>query len=363
LTLSGAVLAGFVTMILVRFLFGIGEAGAYPNITRALHNWFPYHERAFAQGSVWMSGRLMGGLTPLVWWLVTQVLGMSWRGAFVLFGLLGVGWCVAFALYFRNRPDEHPAVNEAEQSLILGGRQDTGAGHANVPWGRLLGSFNLWALCLMYFCAAYGWYFNISLLPRFLETQFAVDPGDWVGAIYKGGPLWMGAITCLAGGWLSDRFIRRTGDRKWGRRLFGVIGHSLCALCYFASVYAGSAFTFFLAISFAAFWNDLTMGAAWATCQDIGKRYSAIVAGFMNMIGNLGGATTQLVTAYFLHRALTAHAAAEGVGVEALSAAEKAAGQLPGYHLNFIIYGCVYLVAVLLWLRVDATKPLIPEEH
>src|SRR5262249_5741104 len=133
-------------------LFGIGEAGAYPNITRALHNWFPFHERAFAQGMVWMSGRLMGGLTPLIWWLVTEVFGLSWRGAFMLFGLTGVVWCVAFAFWFRNRPEEKPTVNRAELDQIEGGRRDTEAGHAHVPWGRLLTSANLWFLCLMYFC-------------------------------------------------------------------------------------------------------------------------------------------------------------------------------------------------------------------
>jgi MFS family permease len=362
---GGVILGGFGTMLVVRFLFGIGEAGAYPNITRALHNWFPFHERAVAQGSVWMSGRLMGGLTPMVWWLVTQVFHLDWRGAFFLFGALGVIWCVAFALWFRNRPDERPEVNEEERNLIQAGREDIEAGHAKVPWGRLLTSGNLWCLCLMYFCSSYGWYFNISLLPRFLETQYQVAPESFVGSIYKGGPLWMGAITCLLGGWLSDYFIRRTGNRKWGRRFFGVLGHGLCALCYFACALIPTrpeyTFLFFLAISLAAFWNDLTMGSAWAVCQDIGKRYSAIVAGCMNTIGNLGGAFTQITTGYILNYYLSAYAAAQGVAVEKLSAQEKAAGLLPGYHVNFVIYGIAYLLAVVFWFRVNATQPVVPE--
>lgn len=359
--IGGAVFGGFGLMLVIRFLFGMGEAGAYPNITRALHNWFPYHERAMAQGAIWMSGRLMGGLTPMVWWLVTEKIGMSWREAFFLFGGLGVVWCVAFGVWFKNRPEQKPTVNEAERELILGGRRDVEAAHAGVPWRKLLSSGNLWFLCMMYFCAAYGWYFNISLLPRFLETQHGVRPDSFVGAIYKGGPLWMGAITCLVGGYLSDRFIRKTGNRKWGRRLFGVIGHGLCAVCYFLCLTAPNAFTFFLFVSLAAFWNDLTMGAAWAVCQDIGRRYSAIVAGCMNTIGNLGGAVTLVVTGYILNSTLEAHAASQNVSVEALSESDKAVGLFPGYQINFAIYGCVYLVAVLLWLRVDATKPILPE--
>jgi MFS family permease len=366
---------GFAALVAIRFFFGVGEAGAYPNLTRALHNWFPYRSRAFAQGAMWMSGRLMGGLTALIWGLVVhRLLGAwpndGWRGAFYLFGVFGIMWCIAWAYWFRNRPEEKRTVNAAEQALICGDRRDLAAGHARVPWRRLLSSGNLWALCLMYFCGAYGWYFNITLLPTYLETQHGVARDSTLGDIYKGGPLWMGAITCLLGGYLSDRFIRRTGNHKWGRRLFGVVGHALCALCYLGSFGASTspaassavnAFLFFLTISFAAFWNDLTMGAAWAVCQDIGKRYAAIVAGCMNTIGNLGGAVTILVTGFILDSKLEAYAAAKGLTVHALSASEKAAGLLPGYQINFLLYALVYVIAVFLWLRVDATKPVVPE--
>lgn len=352
---------GYWSLVVLRFLFGIGEAGAYPNLTRALHNWFPYSERASAQGVMWMSARLVGGLTPLVWWLIVEILNLGWRGAFYLFGAIGFCWCLAFAYWFRNHPEEKPEVNEAERALIRGGRHDTEAGHSQVPWGRLVTSGNLWMLCLMYFCSAYGWYFNITLLPSFLEDHYQVSPQSALGAIYKGGPLWMGAITCLLGGFMSDRFIRRTGNRKWGRRLFGVVGHGLCGVCYLACLVAPTAFTFFLAISMAAFWNDLIMGSAWAVCQDIGKRYAAIVAGFMNTIGNLGGVVATLVTGFILDHTLAAHAATEGTPISGLSKAAKAAGELPGYQINFVIFAALYFLAVFFWLRVDATKPIVPE--
>jgi nitrate/nitrite transporter NarK len=354
------VVGGLGLLVVIRFLFGMGEAGAYPNITRALHNWFPVTERGFSQGMVWMSGRLMGGLTPLAWLLIVETSGLPWRAAFWIFGGIGIVWCVVFALWFRNRPEQNPSVNEAERALIAAGRGDE-SGHAHVPWGRLLGSGNLWALCLMYFCASYGWYFNVNYLPSCLETQFGVARDSEIGAIYKGGPLWMGATTCLVGGYLSDLFVRRTGNRRWGRSLWGVIGHALCGLCYLACLVTPTAFTFFLAISFAAFWNDLTMGAAWATCQDIGRRYAAIVAGCMNTVGNLGGAAAAWLTGEILERTLAAHAAAQGVAIEALSETEKASGLWPGYQINFAVFGAVYFLAVLLWLRIDATRPVAPD--
>jgi nitrate/nitrite transporter NarK len=329
-----------------------------------------------------MAGRLMGGLTPLVWWLLVVGITRSttgedgqtettfivpplldWRETFWVFGGCGIVWCVLWALWFRNRPEEKATVNAEELALIRAGRGDTEAGHARVPWLRLLTSGNLWLLCLMYFCGAYGWYFNITYLPTYLEKQHNVDPSSFVGAMYKGGPLWMGAIACLGGGWLTDWFIRRTGNRKWGRRLFGVVGHGLCALCYLSCLVTHSTFTFFLAISFAAFFNDLTMGSAWATCQDIGRRYAAIVAGCMNTIGNLGGAAAGLVTGKILQRSLDAHAAMLQVSPDALSPAEKSIGMVAGYDLNFVTFAAVYVIAILLWLRIDSTKPVVPEEN
>src|SRR6185437_10923315 len=135
---------------------------------------------------------------------------LHWRATFLIFGVIGMLWCLLFSRWFRNRPEQKPTVNKAELALIQAGRADLGAGHAHVPWLRLLRSRNLWALCLMYFFASYGWYFNITYLPHFLE-QRGVDPHSVVGAIYKGGPLWLGAVACLLGGFLTDSFIRRTG--------------------------------------------------------------------------------------------------------------------------------------------------------
>src|SRR5262249_19619165 len=161
--------------------------------------------------------------------------------------------------------------------------------HSGVPWLKLLTNLNLWTLCLMYFCAAYGWYFNITWLPKYLHSQFGVTEDSWgflAVSFMTGAPLLFGSVACLAGGLLTDAFIKRTGNRKWGRRLFGVVGHGICALCYFAAIAAPNAWVFVLFIALAAFWNDMTMGSAWASCLDIGKRYSGIVSGCMNTIGN-----------------------------------------------------------------------------
>lgn len=377
-------LFAFGALLAVRFLFGVGEAGAYPNISRAFASWFPFGERGFAQGAVWMAGRFAGGLSPLAVLALVYVTTTengdqvtNWRHIFWIFGGLGVVWCVLFWWWFRDHPQDHPSVNAAELALIRAlpdahqpvlppvqprnpgspdlvsassvGIQTTPSpaaqpdahaaehSHRNVPWGKLLTDGNLWTLCLMYFGCAYGWYFNITWLPKYLQSEYGVSRGAdnfWSFSLMAGLPLLLGSLACLVGGLLTDGFIRRTGNRKWGRRLFGAIGHGVCALCYFLSLTANSPWTFVILVALAAFWNDITMGSAWASCIDIGGKYAGIVSGCMNTIGNLGGAVAGFATGWTLDQF----------------------GKETGWTINFASFGVVYVIAVFLWLRFDATR-------
>jgi MFS family permease len=375
---------GLTALVVARFLFGVGEAGAFPNITRALHNWFPAVERGMAQGYVWMSSRIVGGLTPLFWTGLIVWIGVSWRLAFVIFGLVGVIWCIAFARRFRNRPDEVPEVNDAERALIRG--DDATAAqpaHARVPWPKLLRSGNLWALCIMYFMMAYGWYFNVNYLPAYLEEMHGLNKSDLLGnsfaansplrkfleealwALFKGGPLLLGAAGCILGGWLTDWYIRRTRNRKWGRRVFGMIGHGACVPLYLYCIVAPNAWTFAIALALTGFSNDLAIGSAWATCQDIGRRHAAIVAGCMNTIGNLGGFASAAIVGWLLRASRQSYLARANLapdGFAQLSQEAKRAALLPGYEWNFASFAALYAVAVGLWLLIDATRPVLPED-
>lgn len=344
-------ITGFGALLVVQFLFGAGEAGAYPNISRAFHNWFPFSERGSAQGAVWMAGRFGGGITPLV--VLALVYDGHWRHIFWMLGSLGAVWCLFFWWWFRDRPEEHPSVNEGELRVIRGERTKIAAihfeppkpalGHSQVPWRKLLSNRNLWLLCAMYSCGSFGWYFNITWLPKYLKEEHRVSQanhGFWTVSLLTGAPLLLGSMACLIGGLLTDWFIRRTGNRKWGRRLFGVVGHGTCAICWFLSLTASSPEVFVLFVALAAFWNDLTMGAAWASCLDIGRKYSGIVSGCMNTIGNLGGALAGTVSGQVLEHF----------------------GPKRGWPINLCAFGTVYVVAALLWLRFDATKPVVEEE-
>ena len=363
----GPITLGLGFLIGVRLLFGAGEAGAFPNLTRALHNWLPLDERGRGQGKIWFCGKLMGGLTPFLWTVL--VVGTSatpaligWRGAFCLFGFVGLAWCMSFAKWFRDRPEEKPEVNAAELALIRDGNAIEHAAHGSVPWARILRHGSFLSLCLMYSAQAYGWYFNITYLPQFLERQYGLPNSSMLGALYKGGPLLMGALGCLLGGVMTDAIVRRTGDRRLARRLCGWVGHSACVVCFLLCPLAPNAFLFFVAVSLAAFFTDLTVPSAWATCQDIGGRFAATIGAFMNMGAGLAGALAGWVTGSVLEHAIASRATALGVEATALSASETTAALLHGYHLNFYSFAVLYAVAFFAWFKIDPTIPIEPRQ-
>lgn len=355
---------GLGLLIVLRFLFGMGEAGAYPNIARALHNWFPTNQTATAQGWIWMSGRLMAGITPTIWaflvvgtaWTLPLV---NWRMAFVLFGAIGFAWCAAFALFFRDHPREHRRVNSAERDEIEQGHQTEAAPHTALPWRSFLRSRNLWLLCTMYFSMVYGWYFSITYYPAHLQERFQLSGRSLLTAVYQGGPLWMGAIGCLTGGWFVDRLIRQSGDRKRTRRLVGMVAEGMGAICWIAAIFAPNPFCFFLAVSLAAMCNDLTLASAWATCQDIGQRYTAVTAACMNTIGTLGAVAASWLTGTIVEHALSGQAAAAEVAVKQLSESENHAALIAGYDYSIMTYAAAYFLSAICWRFIDPTKPIV----
>jgi ACS family glucarate transporter-like MFS transporter len=206
-------------------------------------------------------------------------------------------------------------------------------------------------------------------LPDFLKRNFG-RPTDTLGdrivmAVMAGGPLLVGVFGCVLGGVLTDRHVRRTRDRKWGRRLYGVIGYAGAGACYGVAILgavSGNKWLFAAGVALAGFSNDLTMGPSWAVCQDIGRRYAAIVSGFMNMVGNLGGVTTIFVTAWIMRSTVADRvAAAEAAGASVEAARE--AGLIEGSTINLALYALAYFIGVLFWLKIDATKPVVPDDY
>ena len=350
LTLPGGIYVGFAALVVMQFLFGVGEAGAFPNIAKSLYNWFPAGDRGFAKSAVWMSARFMGGLTPLVWVLLVELGGVTWREAMWMFASVAAIWCVAFYFIFKNKPEEDSRVNAAELAQINAGRK-VAAKVVVVPWGKLVRSRNLWAVCAMYVVTNFCWYFLMYNHPRSMQLAFpdwnTTASGKMLLAILSGSPLLIGMFGCLLGGLLSDRYIRRTGDRKWGRRLFGMIGYGGAASAYFLAALVKyndptNLWLFAGLLILMGFMNDLIMAPAWAVCQDIGREYAATVSGAMNMFGNLVGA----VSGIFVTGMITKGYPGDN-----------------GILICFAMYGSVYIIGVFLWLMIDASQPVVPDDQ
>jgi MFS transporter, ACS family, glucarate transporter len=286
----GSGVVALVMLLGVRFLFGAGEAGAYPNLARGTRNWFPFAERGRAQGLIWTFGRWGGAVAPVLIVALTvpfDALGwQGWRFGFVLLAALGLVWVWGFVKWFRDQPRDHPAVNAAELAVIEAGGGGGGK-PAPLSWRTMLTSRTLWVLSVMYFCSNAGWSVFITYDTRYLETSLGLS--GWALHVTAGLPLFLGGIGCLLGGLLTDRQVRHWG-RRWGRTAQGFFAYGL-GMAFFLLVIWFTDRSPLLAVAclgLASFAKDLAMGASWATTIDIGHRYSGTVAGFMNMIGNLG---------------------------------------------------------------------------
>jgi MFS family permease len=284
---------GLVSLLLWRFLFGVGEAGAFPNMARVQASWLPASSRGRAGGMLWLLARFGGAFAPLLFGALLRLFdsfgaASAWRPAFWTVGLLGMVWAVAFFIWFRDDPAAVPAVNAEELHLIQGEVAEVSVKHS-VPWPvwrQLFVSRSLWALAFLYLFGSFGWSFFVSWMPDYLKDVHGIEFDQ--SELLAGLPLFCGGIACFAGGALSDLLIRRSGRRWLGRAIFPIGGYGISALAMFALPLARSAAEASLLMCVAGAGNDFGQGANWATIVDIGGRYAGTAAGFINTVGNTG---------------------------------------------------------------------------
>lgn len=316
------------SLVVTRALFGAGEAGCFPNLTRVFTTWLPVGERERAQGMLWLAARWSGAFTPL---FVAYVLDLiSWRRTFEIFGLAGVAWAIAWYWWYRDDPRTHPGINEAELALLPGADQSARA--TDVPWGRIARSVSVWMLCLQYACLSYGWYFYITWLPTYLRE--ARGTSLKFGALLASLPLLLGGVGCMVAAYLIPRLARSSGSIVLARRIVAIVGFVGASAAVLAFTRVSDPVRAMLLLGLAGFFNDFVMPAAWAGCMDIGGRYSGTVSGTMNMVGNIGGALSPLIVGYILT-------------------------WNPGnWALTFYVSSAIYLMGAVCWLLIDAHTPL-----
>jgi MFS transporter, ACS family, glucarate transporter len=329
--LTGAA-TGFASLLIVRFLFGVGEAGAFPNIARTISRWFPSSHQGRALSLAFVGNAVGAAIsTPLVFKLVEH---QGWRLPFLEFGAIGVAWALIWYWWFRDRPEEHKSVNAEELEFIRSDKVDGGdLGHTrDVPWLSLLRSANLAFICGMYFAFGYALYFYITWLPTYLLKARGFSPNyagffsalPWIASA---GGFWLG-------GWGTDWMVRKTGSLKIGRCGVGSVGLVASALALLAVAHTEDRVVAASLIALAAFCQMTTGGAAWSVCLDVGRRNAGVVTGFMNMTGNIGGTIAPVVVGYAVER-------------------------WGNWNIPFYATAGVLTVGVVMWLLIDPRRSVI----
>lgn len=277
------------SMYVVRFAFGAGEAGCFPNLTRMLSVWLPARERVTAQSLMWACTRWGGAATPPIVLAIVSMFG--WRWAFVAFALLGVAWCIVFFVWFRNDPAEHPSVNSAERELIISTRNLQVHRGPQHNWLSVLLTAQVGVLVLQYFCFSFVWYFYVTWLPTYLIEERSQTPAR--AAALSVLPLLFGGFGSLLSGLVPMRIPRRR------IAFFGFVG---AAILLFTFTRVQAVIPAMLCMGMASFCSDLTMPISWNACVDIGGSYTATVAATMNMLGNLAGFAAPVVGGIILQR-------------------------------------------------------------
>lgn len=284
---------GAVSLLVIRFLFGVGESGAFPGATRALYAWLPARERGIAQGIFHSGARVGAALSLFVLpWLIAWI---GWRWMFIVAGASGILWVAAWYLWFRDDPAAHRGVNAGELALIRADQPEA-ARAAVVPLWSILTSWNLLLAMFQYVASNATFFISFTWLLPYLQNRWGPD-----AAVLAPVPLVCGTLAQWFSGWLVTTLHRR-GAHLASRRLPAMAGFVISAvglvLCATAS--PDSPLAFVLCFSVAVFGVEMTISPSWAFCMDIGGALAGTVSGAMNMVGNLGSAASAILFPWFI---------------------------------------------------------------
>jgi sugar phosphate permease len=293
------------SFLVVRFLFGFSEGGAYPTATRAMQLWYPKEERGFVQGITHSFSRFGGAIVPPVAIFIAGLWG--WRAVFYVFGVAGILWAILFYAVYRNTPEENKWVNKAELAHIRGVAGD-GTIHSGseyrekpeVPWRALLTTPNMWYVVLSWVCWTYAIYFFLTWLPTYL-VEYRHFPLKEM-AIYASLPLLAGMIGNAAGGVLTDKVYIRTKNLKFARQVVAIPALLAAAGLMLPAALARGQYTALFSLVAAQFFLECVQGPQWSLPMDVGGKYAGTVAGLMNGCGNMAGALSPIIFGFLVQR-------------------------------------------------------------
>ena len=308
---------GFASLFFVRFFFGAGEAGAFPNTAIAVRKWFPVLERGRAQAVIWMSSRIGGALTPFL--VIPLQMQFGWRLSFYVLGALGLIWVIVWWFWYRESDLEEEPVSKLAET-------------GRTSWKTWFSNGNFWLLMIMYYCYVSGAYFFILWLPKYLQNGRGIPETELTYSASL--PFFLAAIGCLLGGTLSDFLVRRIGLR-WGRRLVPLVGLSFSGSFMLFAAFTDSNAIAIVLLALGLAFMDVTVPVSWAVATELGGKDSGAITGAMNTAGQLGATVTSVGIGYLIT-------------------------SFHSYNLPVVILGIELLVAASLWLWIKADKKIVP---
>jgi len=304
IALLTTMVTGFYSLWGVRFLLGVGEAGAFPTATRAMQMWYPRDERGFVQGVSHAASRFGAAIGPPI--AVAMMIHYGWRSVFYIIGVLSLLWSVLYLLVYRNMPEEDKHVSRSELARIRGLDEHGEIKKANiakrpkVPWSVLLRHGNMWGIMCAYAAYIYSLWFFLSWLPGYLVEyrHFTLIKTG----LFASMPLAAGVVGDAFGGWLTDKLYVKTNNLKFSRRSVAITAMLGCGSFTMFAALAANPNTAVYGLTAAMFFLEMTIGPAWAVPMDVGGEFSGSVSGMMNMGGQLVAALSPTVFGIFMSK-------------------------------------------------------------
>ena len=317
------VAGGLASLLIIRFMFGVGEAGSSPCSTGVISRWFEKNEVGKAQGYVWAASRMGGALTPFV--VIPIMAWLGWRAAFWLLGGLGIIWAVVWYVMYRDKtPLQLPRGGEQQEASPRGGTE-------GVSWNKILRNRQFWTICAMYFFYAFGSWFFFSWFPTFMELGRGFAKSELTYAVAV--PFIMSMIGNITGGYLTDKLSAKYG-LKVGRKALGTSSLAISAVCMFLAAFIPGKMAVFVFLSLCFGIFDLMLPSAWALCIDLGKQHAGAISGAMNTFGNVGGFFCGILFGYLV----------------------QASGN---YNLPLYMIAGMLLISAVLFSFINPEKPII----
>ncbi|HEX8676560.1 MAG TPA: MFS transporter [Segetibacter sp.] len=322
---------GLVSLILIRFLFGAGESGTYPNCMIVISRWFPVQEIGRSLTWVGIGSQIGSAIAPLI--IIPIAVSYGWRTSFYVNAAIGVIWVLICYVWFQNFPSQMAKITPQEVKYIESNRRFSSSHHI-LSWKVILKNRNLWALMLMYFCCQWANYFFVAWMPVYLIEGKHFTENVMKEIVFT--LFIVGILGFLIGGFVGDFLVRLKGLR-FGRRFVGMFGLGMCGILIFLSaILPQNNFVAFCLIAANGFFSFGVM-VSYAVCTDIGRNNAGTVTGAMNFFGQMG--------AFFL-------AIIFGKMVDVTH----------NFDYPLFVVAAVMLTGCLLWLAIDPLKQVSLKE-